>query len=292
MRISVYITSYNQKDYLVEAIESALSQTLKPFQIILVDDCSIDSSRQVIEGYRSRFPELVTPIYHERNTGVAKVRIDALNAVKGDYVTYMDGDDRFLPTKLEKEAKALKESNGAAIAFSNNYYMTEGGGEHTGVWAEEIMPPEGDVFVQTFARDFPRNNLFRMELVDYGAWKGIGFHDPCLSIYEDYDMRIRLTRKLKTVYYDEPLSEIRVHNKGLSKSDFSMHLEAIQYIFEKNRPLLDDLSPGDRAHVEKGLIRVLSRLAFGTAGRSFQRREYAKTLKFLYKSFLYRIGRN
>ena len=51
MKISICITSYNQKKYLIEAIESVLAQTLKPFQVIIVDDCSIDESQEVINGY-------------------------------------------------------------------------------------------------------------------------------------------------------------------------------------------------------------------------------------------------
>ena len=119
-RISVYITSYNQKEYLVEAIDSVLNQTLKPFEIIIVDDCSTDGSREVIAGYALRYPDLVNPIYHTRNQGVAQARIDALQMVTGDYVTYVDGDDRYLPTKLEKEARLLQENaNDLGMSYEN-----------------------------------------------------------------------------------------------------------------------------------------------------------------------------
>jgi len=252
MKISIFITSYNQKTYLTEAIESALNQSLRPFQIIIVDDCSTDGSQDVIAAYHSRFPNMITPIYHRKNTGVAHVRIDALNAVTGDFVTYMDGDDRFLPTKLEKETKLLQENSGSQIAFSNNYYMTKDG-LRIGLWIENEKPPEGNIFCQTFARDFPKRSLFRMELVNYMAWKSIGFHDPQLDLYEDYDMRIRLTKYLTTVYYDEPLSEIRLHNKGLSKAPPSVHFHAIKHIFKKNTKLLIDLDEQHSNYVKHKL---------------------------------------
>jgi glycosyltransferase involved in cell wall biosynthesis len=248
MEISVFITSFNQKHYLTEAINSVLEQTLRPQQIIIVDDCSSDGTQELIAGFHSKYPHLITPIYHSQNTGVAQVRIDALNVVTGDYVTYVDGDDRFLPRKLEKEFGLLQSNPHAQIAFSNNFYMTEDG-IYEGVWAEEILPPQGDVFCQTFARDFPKRNLFRMELVNYHAWKQVGFHDPFLHIYEDFDMRIRLAKHLKTVYYDEPLSEIRLHSHGLSRSKFFQHFEALNYIFLKNRPLLSDLSNTEKNYV-------------------------------------------
>ena len=287
MKISVYITSYNQKNYLVEAVDSVLAQTLKPHQIIIADDCSTDGSRGVIEGYRSRYPALITPLLHERNTGVAQVRIDALNAVTGDWATYVDGDDRLLPAKLEKEWGALKKRPDARIAFSNYFYMDEFGA-HTGVWADDDKPPEGYVFKEVFARAFPRGNLFRKELVDYGAWKEIGFHDPKLAIYEDYDMKIRLTKKLKVAYHDEPLSEYRLHGKGLSKSGIQKHLEAFEYIFEKNRPLLDDLSAGDRGFVVERFNRWVINLARGAAAESLGEGHLVKAAKYYFKMLGYK----
>ena len=252
MRISVYITSYNQKNYLIEAIDSLLNQTLRPFQIIIADDCSTDGSQEVISGYTSHYPDLITPIYHAQNQGVSQTRIDALQAVTGDYVSRVDGDDRFLPTKLEKEAKSLRDNPNAQIAFSDHYFMRVNG-IHTGVWAGKESPPQGYVFRQTFARDFPRHSLFKMDLVNYQAWMKVGTYDPNLSLYEDYDMCIRLTKHLQVTYYAEPLSERRIHHLGLSGAKAAQHLAALEYIYRKNKPLLDDLSVLERRDVEWNL---------------------------------------
>lgn len=297
MKISVYITSYNQKAYLVEAIESVLNQTLRPFEIIIVDDCSTDGSQEVIAGYASRYPELITPIYHTRNQGVAQTRIDALQAVTGGYVNHVDGDDRFLPTKLEKEAKLLRDNPNAQIAFSNYYYMTADG-IHTGVWADGETPPQGDVFRRTFARDFPRRSLFRNELVDYQAWKRVGFYDSNLCLFEDYEMLIRLTKQLRVVYHDEPLAEYRRHNVGLSRAEAAQHLAALEYIYQKNKPLLDDLSVAERGDVQRklgGWMAEITRRAAHEAIRDDQRQRggreqalkyYVQCLKYQPRCFL------
>ena len=245
MNISVFITSYNQKAYLQEAIESVLVQTLPPGQIIIVDDCSNDGSQALIEGYQSRYPDLITPIFHPRNQGVAQARVSALQAVTGEYVTYLDGDDRYLPAKLEKESALLDGHRQAQIAFSNSYYMTVDG-RQTKTWISNRKPPEGDVFAETLTRRFPRGNLFRMELLPYSLWKAVGFHDTALNVLEDWDMRIRLTRQYSVVYLDEPLSEIRVHPDGLSNVDAATKLSAFEYIWQKNEGLLDDMSPAER----------------------------------------------
>ncbi len=252
MDISVFITSYNQKKWLVEAIESVLAQTRPAAQIIVADDGSTDGSREVIESFASRHPGLFTVILHEQNMGVAQTRIDALECVTSDYVTYVDGDDRLLPNKLELEASALDKSASAGIAFSNNRYMSADMSEQVWTWVEKETVPQGDIFIETFGRLFPRRSLFRMELVRYPAWREIGFHDPKLALYEDFDMRIRLTKHLKAIYVDELTAEIRHHGTGLSQTPLKKHVDALDYIRKKNDALLADLSSIDRARIIAG----------------------------------------
>lgn len=250
MNISVYITSYNQKHYLIDAIESVLAQTLRPSQVIIIDDCSTDGSQEVIAGYAARYPELVTPIFHERNLGIARTRSDALQAVTGDYVTYVDGDDRFLPTKLEKEASKVDQDRHVQIVYSNFYYIAPDG-RHLADWAGRDTPPQGDVFPQVFAREFPRRTLYRNELVDYRAWKHFGFYDPELRTYEDYDMKIRLSKYLKVAYYAEALTEYRTHELGLSRSSSAIqHLHALEHIRKKNTILLEGMELSVRKDIE------------------------------------------
>jgi len=260
MKISVYITSYNQKEYLVGAVESVLKQTMTPSQIVLVDDCSTDGSRELIEGYASRYGDLITPIYHAQNQGVARSRTDGVEAATGDYVSHVDGDDRFLPTKLEKEAELLRQNRDAQISFSDYYYVTADG-TRTGSWAESQKPPVGDVFSRTFCRDFPKRGLFRNELTERDAWKQIGYYDPNLSLYEDYEMLIRLTKHLRVAFHDEPLSEYRIHEGGLSRARAKDHLAALSYIYDKNKTLLDDLSLDTRVEVERKLGEWRGRIA-------------------------------
>lgn len=250
MSISVYITSYNQKEYLIEAIESVLKQTLKVTQIIIVDDASSDSSQEIILGYKSRYPKLVTTIFHEINQGIAQTRIDALKAVTSEFVTYVDGDDRLLPAKIENELNILIQNPNRHIVYSNNFYINEDG-KRIGTWIKKKLPPDGNVFCDTFARDYPKNNLFRMELLSYDAWKKIGFHDPNLNLLEDWEMRIRLCKNYLTIYNNEPLSEIRVHEHGLSKSPAIEKLYALEYIWQKNNSLLKDIDREKCNYIEE-----------------------------------------
>lgn len=290
MNVAVYITSYNQRDHLIEAIDSVLGQTRPASQIIVVDDCSSDDSREVIESYASRHPGLFVPIMHEQNTGVARSRVDALQAVNCELVTYLDGDDRFLPNKLELEAEALQQAASAGIAFSNNSYMNNDASQHLQTWVDNEPVPQGDIFFETFTRQFPRRSLFRMELVRYTLWRHLGFHDPSLRIYEDMDMRIRLTKVISAVYVDEVTAEIRTNDSGLSKLPHEVHFECLRLVFAKNIGLLSELSQDERRRACRRLGGWIAKIGLRAAIDALRAGEPAQALKYCYNSALIARG--
>ena len=265
MKISVYIPSYNQPAYLVEAIDSVLAQTLLPHEIIIVDDASSDDSPDVIRAYASRHPDLIKPVFHEQNTGIAGVRNDAIAAATGSHISYVDGDDRFLPGKLEKEADALVKNPDAELAFSNYYNMTETG-DRTDAWIDAIKPPEGDLFEAVFSRMLPRRDTFRFELVSLEAVRNAGPYDTSLKIYEDFDFKIRLMKKTKACYVYEALAERRCHASGLSNAKAEAHFETLCSIYRKNRALLHGIQPEARRSARRMLLNWIAGSAV-TAGR-------------------------
>ena len=279
MKISMYITSYNQKGYLVRAIESVLSQTLRPSQIIVIDDCSSDGSQEIISGYASKYPELIETIYHSQNFGIARTRTNALKSASGDYITYVDGDDILLPNKLEKELAVLTKNPGSKIAFSNYYYI-DPEGYRLGLWANNESPPQGNVFCQTISRNFPKDTLFRNELVHHSCFKEIGYYDHDLKIYEDWDLKIRLTKKFKVLYTFSPLSEYRQNPDGLSQSDSSLHLSSIEAILRKNGCLLNDLDVRERKDARRKINCLLSKVAKKSAKQSYTSQHFLRTIKY------------
>src|SRR5438067_11728928 len=119
-RVSVIITSYNQQEYLREAIESAIDQTVAAVEIIVADDHSTkDGSIETIREYAARYPGLVRGIFQEKNVGIPKNRNSALRMVRGDYVTILDGDDRLLPRFIERHGAALIANPQAHVSYSN-----------------------------------------------------------------------------------------------------------------------------------------------------------------------------
>jgi glycosyltransferase involved in cell wall biosynthesis len=285
MKISVFITSYNQRDYLVEAVESVLNQTLRPFEVIVVDDCSTDGSQEVIAEYAERYSDLIRPFYHGQNLGIPRNKSFALEQVRGDLVTYLDGDDRFLPRKLEMELETLLSHPDAQIVYSNVYHINSQG-RRSHLWCnDDISPPTGHVFRETFARAFPRGSLFRNELVYYRCLEDTGFYDPEFAMYHDWELRIRLTRRFGVAYCSTPLSEYRFHPAGISRSDTSRHLDEMKRVYAKHRSLLEDLPESDRTFIEKGLSAKLAQFSLQVARGEIKRGRIKRALKYCLESW-------
>lgn len=98
--VSVIIPFYNTADYLSESVESVLSQTLRGTELILVDDGSDDGSGEIAEEYRRQYPQRVR-VLHQKNQGPAAARNAGLDIARGQYVHFLDSDDRLVGNALE-----------------------------------------------------------------------------------------------------------------------------------------------------------------------------------------------
>ena len=240
MKITACITAYNQQDFLAEAIESVLAQTLRPAEILIIDDASSDDSPAIITAYAGRYPELISPTLREQNEGVVATFNHGLDAAGGDAISFLAGDDRWLPAKLEKEAQRMAAADRPDGVYGD-FYFTRADGRRTFRWAEKERPPEGQILPQVLARDFPRRTLFRGELADVRFWRGIGRFDPAFDLYEDWDMHIRLAAHFRYAYVAEPLSEYRRHGGGLSTVPVEAHLAVVDQIERKYASLFETL---------------------------------------------------
>lgn len=108
--LSLIIPNYNKSVYIRDALESVLSQTRPPDEIIVVDDCSTDVSKEIIKDYVSAFPSLIKAVFFEENKGVQEARMCGVKKATGQYITFLDSDDFFYDkTKIENELKYASE---------------------------------------------------------------------------------------------------------------------------------------------------------------------------------------
>jgi len=118
-RVSAVIVFLDEERFLGEAIESVLDQTFARWELLLVDDGSTDGSSEVARGYAARHPGRIRYVEHEehRNLGMSASRNRAIQEARGEYVAWLDGDDVWLPPKLERHVALLDAHPRAAMVY-------------------------------------------------------------------------------------------------------------------------------------------------------------------------------
>ncbi len=284
MNISVYITSYNQQEYLKEAIESVLSQTLLPKEIWVIDDASTDGSQETIRNYINKYPNLIKAHFNDTNKGITFCRNKGISLVSEEYATWLDGDDIYLPQKLEIQAKLIQETKSDVVC--TNFYLAEDNISNlVRIWCSDIkqLPSSENIFTNVLSRKFPRSTLFRYELVKTDLLKSVGGYDKKLRIYEDFDFRIRLCKYAKVSFSFLPLSVYRLHSNGLSRAPKELHIVSLTYIFEKYRKDIQNLPKKKKEEVESAINIYLERFD----GVEVEKKR--KSLKNSFKSKLKRL---
>src|ERR687898_2245292 len=119
--VTVVIPCYNQAHFLGEAIESVLSQSYEHFEIIVVDDGSTDETSEVASRYEG------VRLIRQENRGLAGARNRGLEEAKGEYVVFLDADDRLLPGALEAGLGCFEAHPECAFVFGNSRRIPEGG---------------------------------------------------------------------------------------------------------------------------------------------------------------------
>jgi len=124
--ISVVIPAYNAERTLREALESALAQTLSPVEILVIDDHSDDNTAAVAEEYCLR-DSRVRLICNEDNIGVSASRNRAVKEAVGEWIAFLDSDDRWRGDKLERQLTAVEKFPECAICFTATAYVGDAG---------------------------------------------------------------------------------------------------------------------------------------------------------------------
>ena len=126
MKVSVIIPLYNAQNYISACLESVLSQTLKDFEVIVVDDCSTDNSCAVAESFSEKFGGRLKIISLPNNTGNASIpRNEGLRFSRGDYIFFMDNDDLLIDTALETLYKFAEDFRADVVYMEQGFICDE-----------------------------------------------------------------------------------------------------------------------------------------------------------------------
>jgi len=205
-RVSAIIPVFNGEKYLAEAIQSVLGQSLAPLELLIVDDGSTDGSVEVAEGFGSQ-----VRILRQNHLGSSAARNYGVERSQGEYLAFLDADDRWLPEKLEKQIKALEQDPGAQMAFVNilQFISPELSAEVKAkkLIPREILPGYSPIALLIRRRDF----------------LCVGNFNPEIAIGEFMEWYLRAQETgLKSTLIPEVLVERRIHeaNQGIRDKQF------------------------------------------------------------------------
>jgi glycosyltransferase involved in cell wall biosynthesis len=119
--VSAIVIFLDARAFIAQAIESVLAQTFTSWELLLVDDGSSDGSREIAEGYASRHPDRIRTLEHEGrvNLGMSASRNLGLNLARGEYIAFLDADDRWTPAKLMVQVSAMERDEKLAAVFGS-----------------------------------------------------------------------------------------------------------------------------------------------------------------------------
>ncbi len=180
------ITSYNSRDTIRDAIFSALDQTMPFDKIVVVDDASTDGTRNLLESLSERYSRL-TIHFKKHNGGVSAARDLAIRMLGTRFVTHLDSDDCFWPTKNREEAEVCFDDP-SAIAFSPTMHdFSEKRWEM--VDSSAYVGSSTDAYEKLLERE---DGIPRDMTMDVQTYYKAGGYDFRLSLYEDWDLKLRL----------------------------------------------------------------------------------------------------
>ncbi|MCJ7631313.1 glycosyltransferase, partial [Candidatus Bathyarchaeota archaeon] len=215
--VSVIMPSYNHAQYISEAIESVLEQNIRDIELIIIDDCSRDNSKEIILNYAKRDGRIRT-IFHEENLGIAKTYNDGLDAAEGKYVAILDSDDVWRRNKLERQLSILYANDDLVVWSEGRIIDREGkptGQAFTQMHHASRKRKSGDILEILLFDNFIFDSSLIMKKSNAD---GIRF-DHNLKYLNDYKFVVDLAKTLKYYFISEQLVDYRIHGKDTITRD-------------------------------------------------------------------------
>jgi glycosyltransferase involved in cell wall biosynthesis len=216
-QVSVIMPCFNHALFVEKSIESVLAQSVGDLELIVVDDCSRDHSREIIAQY-AKNDRRVRAIQHERNLGASRSRNDGIRVAEGEYLAFCDADDIWMPTKLARQLELMETHPMHDVAYCDAEIIDEHG-ERTGERFSHEFPVPGDgsgrLFDELCTRNFINMQTVVLRRKSLGATARFDEH---IKWVEDWLFWVRIAQDHSFIYTKEVLAEYRVHQKSTGRS--------------------------------------------------------------------------
>lgn len=233
--VSVIMPSYNHEKFISTAIRSVLDQTFSDFELIIIDDASQDTSREIIKNFKEKDDRIHT-IFHKKNRGIARTLNEGIARSKGEYVAFLASDDVWISNKLKYQLRILNSNkNKDIIIWSEGLIINEKG------------IPTGELFTQKYRNPKRKSGYIFEELLQGNFIFGSSFiakkenlknfkFNECFKYLNDWQYYVDLSKKYEYYYIPKPLAMYRIHggNTNLDREGYARdHIMIGEYFLRK-----------------------------------------------------------
>ena len=227
MQISVIIPTYNRARILLpRAIQSVLNQTLEDFELIVVDDSSVDETESVVKSFND---PRITYFRRNQNGGIGAARNDGIRLSSAPYVTFLDSDDEYLPGYLSHAVACISQSDNTVGICWGSYNIRD---DKTGIETTVLWNPKKPYGYTDFLKSIKIGTSAGVT-IKRDCFKTVMF-DESLRVAEDTDFFLRLVQNYTFTTFEGSFLIFHHHEQARLRDNVAEHAEAYGIILKKN----------------------------------------------------------
>ena len=276
--ICVVIPAYNSEATLLRALDSVAAQSLAPSEILVVNDASSDATPSLAKDYGRA---AVNVINMRTNVGASGARNQGVRMASADLVAFLDADDEWLPTKLEKQVRLILANQNSTFCSCGSSLISPDGLNLGDIYRGQMVTTGPDAWKALLKDNYvttPSVLVWRRHLLALGGF------DESLKIAEDQDMWIRLAARGGLSYVPEMLVHVHERRSSLSAGSFDEQMTYTLPMLERHlKDFADRLTSEDRRAILGRRLLRLGQLAFSRGAEDIGRQLIWRSISLSYK---------
>lgn len=210
MNTAIVITNYNYGKFVTTAIDSALNQTIKPDELVIVDDASTDDSVNIIEKHlktvSDKYTTKIKLIVHNTNQGLPTSRNTGIQNTNSPIIGFLDADDIYYPAKMQASRETFEEFPEISCVYSDYDVIDLRNGQSR---REFKFSYDVGLLLQTCI--VSTNSVFHRNF-----FEKVGLYNPTVKVAEDYELYLRAYKTQLFWHIPKPLFLYRLHGKNIT----------------------------------------------------------------------------
>ncbi len=286
IKVSVMMVTYNHEKYIEQAIQSVLNQNTNfKYELLIGEDCSTDCTREIVERYQVKYPQIIKIVRHNKNVGALKNEAELRQRCRGQYIAVLEGDDYWIYCdKLKRQVEFL-DRHPEYIGVSHNVKVLGENGEK--------IPYRLQGFHHEKEHVYTRENALQFQMIGHlsgwmyrNIWNSLSQQELLMirKCEVNSDLKLSIVLGLKGDFYfqEDEWSVYRRRFEGDGWSAQAMKMNMALYHFERDVKLRNFLLKcyGERIDIEKKLLEYIFQEFI-----EFKNRPSKKTWRILFKMF-------